>query len=128
MSQTSLLGLLVQLHVRHQDVLLGLLRQAGIGAAVASAFIRPPGPHSPPTVQVDDRDDQRHQEQRRHRDDDERGQMVAVGWVGRDKRTQTGGCDSGGDCPGLKEHTHEAVVNLLATTGVSATAGEEEAV
>lgn len=37
-----LLWLLVQLHVRHQDVLLRLLRQAGVGAAVAGALIGPP--------------------------------------------------------------------------------------
>lgn len=102
--QTSLLlGLLVQLHVRHQDVLLGLLRQAGIGTAVASTFIRPPGPNSPPTVQVDDRDDQRHQEQRRHRDDDQRRQMVSVHWVG-ERRGHRRGSDSRGNCPSSKEH------------------------
>lgn len=45
-----LLCLLVQLHVRHQDVLLGLLRQAGVGAAVAGAFVRTSGPDSSPAV------------------------------------------------------------------------------
>lgn len=79
---SRLLGLLVQLHVRHQDVLLRLLRQAGIGAAVASAFVRAPGPGAPPAVQVDDGGDQRHQEQRRHQDHDQRGQMVGVHWEG----------------------------------------------
>lgn len=76
-----LLGLLVQLHVRNQDVLLGLLRQAGIGTAVASTFVRAPGPHGPPAVQVDEHDDQSHQEQRRHQDDDQRRQMVSVHWA-----------------------------------------------
>lgn len=37
-----LLWLLVQLHVGHQDVLLRLLRQAGVGAAVAGALVGPP--------------------------------------------------------------------------------------
>lgn len=47
---TLLLWLLVQLHVRHQDVLLSLLCEAGVGAAVAGTFIGPPGPNSSPTV------------------------------------------------------------------------------
>lgn len=75
-----LLGLLVQLHVRHQDVLLRLLRQAGVGAAVAGTFVGAPGPNRSPAVQVDDDGDQRHQEQRRHQDHNQRGQMVNVHW------------------------------------------------
>ena len=75
-----LLRLLVQLHVGHQDVLLGLLGVAGAGAAVASPFVGPLQAHRPPTVQVDHADDQRHQHQACHYDDDQSGQMVAVHW------------------------------------------------
>lgn len=73
-----LLRLLVQLHVRHQDVFLHLLRLVGVGAAVAGTFVGPPGANSPPTVQVDHADDQRHQQQARHHDDNKSGQVVAV--------------------------------------------------
>ncbi len=73
-----LLWLLVQLHVRHQDVLLRLLRQAGVGAAVAGTFIGPPGPNSSPTVQVDHTDNQHHQHQARHHDNNQSGQVVAI--------------------------------------------------
>lgn len=73
-----LLWLLVQLHVRHQDVLLSLLCKAGIGAAVAGSLIGPPGPDSSPTVQVDNTNDQHHQHQARHHDDNESGQVVSI--------------------------------------------------
>lgn len=73
-----LLWLLVQLHVRHQDVLLRLLRQAGVGAAVAGALIGPPWPDNSPTVQVDHADNQRHQHQARHHDNNQSGQMVTI--------------------------------------------------
>lgn len=46
----QLLCLFVQLHVRHQDVLLRLLREVGVGAAVAGTFIGSPGPNGSPTV------------------------------------------------------------------------------
>lgn len=71
-----LLWLLVQLHVRHQDVLLRLLRQAGVGAAVAGPFVRPPRTNGLSTVQVDHADDQQHQQQARYRDDDQSGEVV----------------------------------------------------
>lgn len=73
-----LLWLLVQLHVRHQDVLLSLLREAGVGAAVAGSFVGPPGADSSPTVQVDHTDDQHHQHQARHHDDNQSGEVVAI--------------------------------------------------
>lgn len=75
-----LLWLLVQLHIRHEDVLLCLLGEAGIGAAVAGSFIGPPGPDSPAAVQVDYADDQHHQHQARHHDDNESGQVVTIHW------------------------------------------------
>lgn len=113
--QTSLLlGLLVQLHVRHQDVLLRLLRQAGIGAAVASAFIGPPGPDGSPSVQVDDDRDQRHQDQGRHQDDDQRGQVIVGHWGGGETQTRFLFCSW------LKSRNF--VRNLLVTSSVSATA------
>lgn len=77
----QLLCLLVQLHVRHQDVLLRLLAEAGVGATVAGAFVGAPRPHSSPAVQEDQAHDQRHQGQARHQDDDQNGQVVGVGWV-----------------------------------------------
>lgn len=76
--RSLLLGLLVQLHVGHQDVLLNLLRLAGVGAAVAGPFIGPPGPDRLPAVQVDHADDQHHQHQARHHDNDQNGQVVAI--------------------------------------------------
>lgn len=114
-----LLGLLVQLHVRHQDVLLRLLRQAGVGAAVASAFVGAPGPDRPPAVQVDDDGDQRHQEQGRHQDDDQRGQVVVGHWGGG-----RGGRGRGSHPAGerLEEHANEAEMHLLVTASVSVTA------
>lgn len=73
-----LLRLLVQLHVRHQDVLLRLLRQAGVGPAVTGAFVGAPGPHSSPPVQINQTCDQRQQHQGRDDDDDEGGHAVDV--------------------------------------------------
>lgn len=73
-----LLWLLVQLHVRHQDVLLSLLSKAGVGAAVAGPLIGPPGPNSSPTVQVDNTDNQQHQHEAGHHDNNESGQVVPI--------------------------------------------------
>lgn len=78
LGRSLLLCLLVQLHVRHQDVLLNLLRLAGVGAAVAGPFIGPPGPDRSPTVQVDHADYQHHQHQARHHDNNQSGQVVAT--------------------------------------------------
>ena len=71
-----LLWLLVQLHVRHQNVLLCLLGSAGAGAAVAGTVVGAPGADAAPPVQVDDPHDQQHQNQARHHDDDQGGQVV----------------------------------------------------
>ncbi|TNN85944.1 hypothetical protein EYF80_003788 [Liparis tanakae] len=76
---TSALDQLVltcQLHVGHQDVLLHLLRLAGVGAAVAGPFVGPSGPDRSPAVQVDHAHDQRHQHQARHHEDDQNGQRL----------------------------------------------------
>lgn len=75
-----LLWLLVQLHVGHQDVLLGLLSGVRVGAAVAGPLVGPPGPDSSPAVQVDHPDDQHHQNQARHHDNDQSGEVVCVHW------------------------------------------------
>lgn len=73
-----LLWLLIQLHVRHQDVLLSLLCEAGVGAAVTGPFIGTPGPDSSPTVQVDHSNNQHHQHQASHHDNNQSGQVVTI--------------------------------------------------
>lgn len=79
MGAALLLCLLVQLHVRHQDVLLRLLAEAGVGAAVAGAFVGAPRAAAPPAVQEDQARHQRHQGQARHQHHDEDGQVVTAG-------------------------------------------------
>ena len=76
------LWLLVQLHVRHQNVLLRLLGGAGAGAAVAGPVVGAPGAEDAPPVQVDDPHDQQHQDQARRHDDDQGGQVVHFGCSG----------------------------------------------
>ena len=71
-----LLWLLVQLHVRHQNVLLHLLGGAGAGAAVAGTIVGAPGTDAALPVQVDDPHNKQHQDQACHHDDDQGGQVV----------------------------------------------------
>lgn len=73
-----LFRLLVQLHVRHQDVLLYLLSKVGVGAAVPGPFIGPPGPDSSPAVEVENANDQHQQHQGRHNDNNQSGHVVTV--------------------------------------------------
>lgn len=71
-----LLRLLVELHVRHQDVLLGLFGVVGVGAAVARPLVRSPGACLVPAVQVDHAHDEDHQHQARHHDHNQSRQVV----------------------------------------------------
>lgn len=83
-----LLCLLVQLHVRHQDVLLRLLAQPRVGAAVASAFVGATRADAAPAVQEDQARHQRHQSQARHQHHDEDGQVITAGCKEAQERTE----------------------------------------
>lgn len=76
----ELLRLLVQLHVGHQDVLLGLLVEAWVGAAVARPLEGTPRPCGSPPVQVDHSGYQQKQHQSCHYDDDQSRQVVDIHW------------------------------------------------
>lgn len=76
--QLRLLWLLVQLHVRHQDVLLGLLGEAGVSAAVAGPLVGAPRPNSSPTVQVDHGNYQHYKDQASYHDNDQSWKVVTV--------------------------------------------------
>ena len=73
-----LFRLLVQFHVRHQDVLLSLLAGVGIGATVARALVGALRPHASPAVQVDDPHDQHQQNQPCYHDQNQGGQVIAL--------------------------------------------------
>lgn len=77
----GLLWLLIQLHVRHQDILLGLFCTVRVGAAVAGPFIRAPRSNSSVSVEVDHANNQHHKHQARYHNNNQRGQAVTIYWV-----------------------------------------------
>lgn len=98
----QLLCLLVQLHVRHQDVLLRLFAEAGVGPAVTGSFVGAPSADAAPAVQEDQARHQGHQGQARHQHHDQDGQVVAGGCKEAEESTESvsEGADGGTGCRG----------------------------
>lgn len=74
--RSGLFRLLVQLHVRDEDVLLLLLGGRGVSAAVAGALVRAARAGRPPAVQEEADQHQSHQHQHGYQHQQQSGEMV----------------------------------------------------